>query len=222
MVTEALAPSPHDANTAMNRSMPFRPTLLLIAGGAMAVLVAGAHLFQSLRAAHELQVEIEVVSPASFHEEIPRVAHLLVQRADGSYDNLEARCYASAFLDRRSTFRFHGVTPGASQFLFVPAEGETLVAVRTISLRVGNDKNVTRIPLESVEAVQQVEILKRGNDSLVLKTSRGDRPPLVRFGSAAQTQDDSHDLRSYLEAAALFLGVAGIVLLAIKARSRVQ
>ncbi|MEY2584151.1 MAG: hypothetical protein QOD80_177, partial [Verrucomicrobiota bacterium] len=138
MVTEALALPLHDANPAVNRSMPIQRILLLIVGGAMALLVSGTHLFQSLRAAHDLQVEIEVVSPASFHEEIPRVAHLLVQRADGNYDNLESRCYASAFLDRRSTFRFHAVTPGASQFLFAPAEGEILVAIRSISLRVGN------------------------------------------------------------------------------------
>jgi hypothetical protein len=220
MVTEALAPPFHRANPAVNRSMPIRRILLLIVGGAMALLVSGAHLFQSLRAAHDLQVEIEVVSPVSFHEEIPRAAHLLVQRAAGSYDNLESRCYASAFLDRRSTFRFHGVTPGASQFLFAPAEAEVLVAIRSISLRVGNNKNVTRIPLESVEPIQQVEILKRGNDGLVLKTSRGERPPLVRFGAAApvQAQQDSGDLSSYLEAAVLFLGISGIVLLAIKTR----
>ncbi|MEY2508014.1 MAG: hypothetical protein QOH01_2343 [Verrucomicrobiota bacterium] len=220
MVTEALALPLHDANPAVNRSMPIQRILLLIVGGAMALLVSGAHLFQSLRAAHDLQVEIEVVSPASFHEEIPRVAHLLVQRADGDYDKLESRCYASAFLDRRSTFRFHAVTPGASQFLFAPAEGEILVAIRSISLRVGNDKNVTPIPLENVEPVQHVEILKRGNDGLVLKTSRADRPPLVRFGLAAplQAQENGRDLRSYLEAAVLFLAVSAIVLLAIKAR----
>jgi hypothetical protein len=223
MVTQAPAPPFHVANTAVNRRMPTRRMLLVIAGGAVALLVSGAHLFQSLRAAHDVQVEIEVVSPASFHEEIPRAAHLLVQRPDGSLEDLEARCYASAFLDQRSTFRFHSVTPGASQFRFAPAEGETFVAIRGIALRVGNSKDVTRIPLESVEPVQQVEILKRTNDAVVLKTSRGPRSPLVRFASAGpvqvQTESDGH---LYLEAAALFLAIAGMILLAIKARPRLH
>jgi hypothetical protein len=223
MLTEAPAPAFHVANAAVNRPMRTRRILLLIAGGAIALLISGAHLFQSLHAAHELQVEIEVVSPASFHEEIPRAAHLLVQGPDGTFDDLEARCYASAFLDRRSTFRFHSVPPGASQFRFAPAEGDALVAIRSIALRVGDSKNVTQIPLESVEPIQQVEILKRTNDGVFLKTSRGPRSPLVRFASAGPVQPQTgSDARLYIEAAALFLAIAGIIFSAIKARPRLH
>lgn len=218
MLSEVAAPAVYAAVTPVKSANVSRRLWSVVVSAAIALLVAGAHFFQALHAARDLQVEIEVVSPVPFHEETPRVAHLLAQRADGAYDNLEARCYASAFLDQRSTFRFALPNQGASQFLFSPALGEALVAIRSVALRAGHAREVTRVSLESLEAVQQVEILERKPERVILKTHGGESAPLVRFAVASlpQPQDGSGLMRLWLEAAVLFVVAGGIAFLAIR------
>lgn len=202
----------------VNYATPSRRILSLVGSGAIALLIAGAHFLQAFSATRDLLVEIEVVSPAPFHEETPRVANLLVPRAEGGYDQIEARCYASAFLDQRTTFRFRVANRETSQFLFSPARGETLVAIRTIAVRAGNSKYVVRVPLESIEAVQQVEILERKPERIVLKTKAGEGAPLIRFVMATPFQggDDSGMAHVWFEAGVVFLLFGGLVFMAIR------
>jgi hypothetical protein len=198
--------------------------LSFLASSAIALLIAGAHFLQALHAARGLQVEIEVVSPVPFHEEIPRVAHLLVQRAEGGYDRIEARCYASAFLDQRTTFRFHVADREASQFLFSPAQAGALVAIRSVALRAGNARQATPVRLESIEAVQNVEILEHKPERIVLKTTAGEGAPLVRFvvASPPQMQDDGGMMRLLFETGLLFIVAGGVAFVGIKACLRFQ
>jgi hypothetical protein len=224
MLSEVAAPAVYPADAPVKSATKSRRFWYVVASATAALLLAGAHFFQALHAARDLQVEIEIVSPVPFHEETPRVAHLLVQRADGAYNNIEARCYASAFLDQRSTFRFPLPNRVASQFLFSPAFGEALVAIRGVAIRVGNAKEVTRVPLERVEAVQQVEILERKPERVVLKTHGGERVPLLRLDVAnlPETQNGIGMLRLWLKTAVLFLVAGGIAFLALQAWPRHQ
>jgi hypothetical protein len=224
MLSEVAAPAVYATAAPVKSATASRHFWWVVISGAIALLVAGAHFFQALHAARDLQVEIEVVSPVPFHEETPRVANLVVQRTDGAYDNIEARCYASAFLDRRSTFRFPLPHLRASQFLFSPATGEALVAIRSVVVRAGNSKEVTRVPLESLEAVQQVEVLERNSERIVLKTHGGDRAPLVRFAVASlpQPPDGIGLMRLWLETVVLFVVFGGISFLPMRAWPRFE
>jgi hypothetical protein len=214
MLSELPAPAVCLTDAAVERTAT-RPRWLGVAlGGTVALLVAGAHLLQTLHAARELQVEIAIASPASFQQETPRVAHLLARRASGAFEDIEARSYASAFLDSRTTFRFSVADPAATNFLFSPGQGEALLAIR--SAAVGG----TAVPLAAFEAVQQVKVLDLTAERLLLKTTGGERAPLIRFSIPSPLPVAKAPLgRAVLEAAVLFVLVAGIAVALIQGSS---
>src|SRR5947207_3383990 len=101
---------------------------LLVAAG-FSLSFAGIHLAQRLHSSGGFRLDFSVVSRTPFQEETPRIGQLAVIHANGEAETLESRCYASAFLDLRSTFRFEIADGRARRFVFSPSPGDEVLAI---------------------------------------------------------------------------------------------
>jgi hypothetical protein len=142
----------------------------------LALLFAGLHLVQRIRSSHGFRLEFSVASRTPFHEETPRTGQLTIISPNGSTKTLFSRCYASAFLDLQSTFRFEVRDETAKHVVFSPAPGEDLVAITRISVTRAGQTEPELIPLEKLVPLSGAEVLKREANRLLVKTTAGERP----------------------------------------------
>lgn len=212
----SVASSDSASSTGLAQQSPAHRRFVALAVALVAAsLVAGAHVVQSLRSAHALQLEIAFASPKPFQQEVPRTAQLATLRADGSGERIISKRYASGFLDHRTSFRFDITEEEtATRWLFSPAQGDALVAVTSISLRRGGEATI--VPLERLKPLQQVNILERDGDRVVLQTLAGTAVPLLEVDAQtlapprAAPQTGAVLLQASLLFAVVFVAAAAI------------
>ena len=111
------------------------PVWVALAGATLlALLFAGIHVAQRIRSSHGIRLEFSVASRTPFRTEIPRQAQLTLIYPNGSTQTLLSRCYAAAFLDLQSTFRFEILDESVQRVAFSPALGDDVFAITRISL----------------------------------------------------------------------------------------
>jgi hypothetical protein len=167
------APAGVASNRRSNSNRAWAP---LVVATAFALLFAGMHGVQRIRWSHGFRLEFSVVSRTPFQQEKPRTGQLTVIYPDGSTQTLFSRCYASAFFDLQSTFRFEVRDETIKHVVFSPAPGDDLVAITRISLTRAGHTEAEWIPLENLVPLSGVEVVEREADRLVVKTTAGGRP----------------------------------------------
>jgi len=147
----------------------------------IASAVAGSRLAQSLPALRSIRLDVGIFSPTSFLQEVPRTSGLTVVHADGTRELLESRMYGAAFVNQHSTAYFNIADPKATQFYLSPAPSGELVAITRLQAVTLNTRRKIDIPLGNLRPIQQVQVLDRLPDRLVLRTLPGDASPLLGF-----------------------------------------
>ncbi|HJT82726.1 MAG TPA: hypothetical protein VJ719_16130 [Chthoniobacterales bacterium] len=145
------------------------------------LIVAGSRLSQSWPARESTRLEFDIVSPKPFLQEIPRRRGLIVVHPDGSREALVSQKYVSSFLEQTSTLYFDIADAKATRFFFSPAPPGELVAITGVRAVPHATWRKTDIPLAAFSAVQQVEMLAKETDRLVLKSLPGTSIPLLGF-----------------------------------------
>jgi hypothetical protein len=192
-----------------------------VAATALALLFAGMHVVQRIRWSHGFRLEFSVVSRTPFQQEKPRTGQLTVIYPDGSTQTLFSRCYASAFFDLQSTFRFEVRDETIKHVVFSPAPGDDLVAITRISLTRAGHTEAERIPLEKLVPLSGLEVVEREADRLVVKTTAGERPAGLglAFDEAPKVQP-APLATIILETLALLIASFAFSLLAIRMAQR--
>jgi hypothetical protein len=146
-----------------------------------------------------------VASRIPFQEDIPRIGQLTLIYPNGSTQTLVSRCYASAFLDVRSTFRFEVRDETVKRVVFAPAAGNDLVAITRIALTRAGKTEPELIPLEKLVPLSGAEVVSRDADRLMVKTTAGERRTGLALAFDQPPQGQHRPLTSMLlEAIALF------------------
>jgi hypothetical protein len=175
------------------------------------------HMGQRIRSSHGFRLEFSVASAKPFLQEKPRTGQLTVIYPDGSTQILLSRCYASAFFDAKSTFRFEVSDETIKRVVFAPSPGDDLVAITSVSLTRAGQTEAELIPLEKLVPLVGVEVLKRDVDRLVVKTIPGERPASLglAFDNAPKGQAPPL-LTIFLETLALFIALTALSVTALR------
>jgi hypothetical protein len=198
-----------------------RPWLaLIVLAGALVGSVL--YVFSSGTSPEAYQLEFNIVSDAPFKEETPRTAHLIVLNRNGTVETLEGNRFASAFIDRRSSFRFGVPIPSPSRIFFSPAPPDQLVEITGVRAIGWAGRKVIHISLEQLAPHRQVEVVARTPDSLSIKTLPGTQVPTLELsmGTPLDFSTKQASLSSRILTAFGLFGAA-ILLLLLCLRSRV-
>ena len=169
--------------------------LTVLAGALVGAIL---YLFSSGASPEAYQLEFNITSDVPFKEEAPRTAHLIILNRNGTVETLEDNRFASAFIDRRSNFRFGVPSPPPSRIFFSPAPPDQLVkitGVRAIGLA---GRKVIQVPLDQLVPHRQVEIVAQTPDSLSIKTLPGTQVPMLelKMGAALDFSEEKPSLLS--------------------------
>jgi hypothetical protein len=205
----------------MQRSNLKRAWAPLAVATLLALLFAGMHVAQRIRWSHGFRLEFSVVSRTPFQQEKPRAGQLTMIYQDGSTRTLFSRCYASAFFDLQSTFRFEVRDETIKRVVFSPAPGDDLVAITRVSLTRAGQTEAELIPLEKLVPLPGVEVVKREADRLVVKTTAGERSAGLglAFDEAPKGQPPPL-VMTILETLALFFASFVFLLFALRMAQR--
>ena len=178
---------------------------LLVAAG-FSLSLAGMHLAQRLHSSGGFHLDFLVVSRIPFQEETPRIGQLTVIHANGEAETLESRCYASAFLDLRSTFRFEIADGRARRFVFSPSAGDEVLAIIAITFTRSDTTKPERVPLEKLVPLSGAELLERDANHVLVRTTRGQHPAGLGLAFDESQRSAARPIaRIILETVALFL-----------------
>jgi hypothetical protein len=187
----------------------------------LALLFAGMHVAQRIRWSHGFRLEFSVVSRTPFQQEKPRTGQLAVIYPDGSTQTLFSRCYASAFFDLQSTFRFEVRDETIQRVVFSPAPGDDLIAITRVSLTRAGQTEAELIPLEKLVPLPGAEVVKREADHLVVKTTAGEHPAGLALAFDEAPKGEPPALATIiLEALALFIASFAFLLFALRMAQR--
>jgi hypothetical protein len=160
-----------------------------------------------------MRLEIDVVSPKPFLQEIPRSRGLIVLHQDGSREALVSQKYVSSFLQQSSTLYFDILDRQATRFFFSPPANGELEAITGVRALGSANQVKSDIPLMSFSPVQQVEILARQPDRLVFKAHPGNSIPLLAFDVPARAPPPMRaSALVILDALVFFVATFGICL----------
>jgi len=188
---------------------------------ALALLFAAMHVIQRVRWSHGFRLEFSVVSGTPFQQEKPRTGQLTVIYPDGSTQTLFSPCYASAFFDLQSMFRFEVRDETIKRVIFSPAPGDDLVAITRISLTRAGHTEAELISLVKLVPLSGVEVVKREADRLVVKTTAGERPAGLDLAfDEAPNGQPSAIATIILETLALFIASFAFFLFVLKMAQR--
>ena len=164
------------------------------------------------------QIQFDIVSDVPFKEDTPRTTQLITRHQDGTVETLIDKRYASAFIDRRSTHRFEIPSPQPQRFLFSPAPPGHMVAITGITV-FAPDQQVTSIPLDALVPDQQVQLVSRTAEAILLKTLPGtDQPTLeMKWNAPANSSEIGRPFSFQLSS--LFGFLAAAILLTILLRN---
>jgi hypothetical protein len=203
------------------RSNSKRAWVPLVVAIVLALLFAGMHVVQRIRSSQGFRLEFSVASRIPFQQETPRVGQLTVISPNGSTQTLVSRCYASAFLDARSAFRFEVRDETVKRVVFSPAVGDDLVAITRIALTRTGKTEPELIPLEKLVPFSGAEVVKRDADRLMVRTTAGEHPAGLGLAFDEPTHGRPPPLASLiLEAIALFIVSFGLSFYAIRVAQR--
>jgi hypothetical protein len=214
-MSSQISPAP-DGAASKPRSHSKRAWVPLVVATAFALLFAGMHVIQRIHSSHGFRLEFSVASRTPFQQETPRTGQLTVIYPDGTTQILLSRCYASAFFDLQSTFRFEVRDETVKRVVFSPASGDDLIAITRISLTRAGQTEAERIPLKKLAALSGMEVVRRDADRLLVKTT-GERPAGLGLAFDDAPKSQPPPLATIIfEALALFIGSFAFVFFAIR------
>lgn len=188
-----------------------------------AAVIGAAIYFISIESSSPVcQLEFKITSDVPFKEDVPRTAHLIIVDQNGSVETIEDNRFASAFIDRRNSFRFTVRSTSISRILFSPAPPDHLVEINGVRALSSSGRNLVEIPLDQVVPNRQVEIVERTHDTLSLKTLPGNEVPMLELtaGPTLMAVADKSSFLSRIPTAFELIGIGSALLLLLVVLSR--